>query len=108
MTPDEAVRQLKIDTYRIISNEAHTLYTKLVQASPVDEGTFKLAWRAPMKNGENSWRIHNSVDYATILAGGRYYSLGRWYGSEQWAGGLTPMLFKTNNEIQRRLDDLKY
>lgn len=100
MTPTEALKQIEEDARQIIGEEAHSLYTRLVVASPVNRyldkngkpikgkggirqvgGFFKNSWKAPEEVSLNVWRIHNSAEYASILGAGRYPALGRWYGS---------------------------
>ena len=108
MTPEEGLNEIMKDAEQIIGEEAHSFYTRLKQASPVDTGHFKISWRAPVRLSKYKWRIRNVASYASILSTGRYHALGRWYGSLQWAGGLTPMIMFTNNQIQRRLDAIKH
>jgi len=57
-----------------------------------------------MKDG---WLIKNSADYATILARGRRFVSNKWQGSLDWSNGLSPMLAKSNKDMQRKLDAIK-
>lgn len=66
-------------------------HSDLIRASPVDTGEFKGSWKLKT-NSRWDWTIENNQKYASILARGRRNINGKWYGSEQWANGLTPML----------------
>ena len=106
MTPSEALKAIEKDAEKIVSQEALGLHARLVQASPVDTGTFKASWSIDKKSPLH-WVIANTVEYASILWAGRRTVGGRAYGSEQWVHGGDPMLKQTDIAIDRRMKGIK-
>ena len=105
-SPTEALTKIEKESEKVIASETTKLYTSLLQVSPVDSGYFRSSWFMRKINKLN-WRISNSTSYASILAQGRRNVDGQFYGSIQWAGGLSPMLEKTNNNLNRRLNGIR-
>jgi len=88
---------------QIIGEEVHELFNALKEKGEDVHDTrhFKNSIKAPVKRGEN-WRIVLKAKHSSILWSGRRAVAGRWYGSENWAGGGEPMLQKTGNNIERK------
>ncbi len=113
MTPSEGLKNIIIDINKIVDDEVLNLYKKLVKTSPVGEtGAFRRSWNISegyiTTNASKDWTISNFQEYATILAGGRRFVNGKMQGSIQWSAGITPMLQKTFNNINRRTNNVKY
>ncbi len=107
MLPSLALDQIELELTNIVKSEVSDLYADLKATSPRDTGHFSRSW-SMMPTGKMSWRITNSADYADILARGRRFVNGRYEGSLQWQHGLNPMLQKTNNNIERRSNAVRY
>ena len=105
MTPSEAVEEIRKQQTKILSREVTNLYSELQTKSPVDTGTFKGAWQLEKVVG--GWKITNGVQYATILADGRRFVLGKWVGSEQFPEGIAPILAKYNIIIANEFKKIK-
>ena len=85
-------KEIKQDHKRLVS-QVVGFHSDLIKASPVDTGEFKGAWKLKT-NSKWSWTIENKQKYGAILARGRRYINGVWYGSEQWQDGITPMVLR--------------
>ncbi len=72
----------------------------LVHSSPVDTGHFKASWSMEQE-GELTWTISNSAEYASILWLGRRHVGGRWYGSLQWKTSREPLLERLKYDLER-------
>ena len=107
MLPSEALAKIEKDAEKLIDKEATTLFTDLETLGVRDTGFFEGSWRLT-HIGVMRWRISNNAEYAIILARGRRTINGRAYGSKLWANGLSPMLAKTDKNIQRGLDAIRY
>ena len=103
MLPSEALAKIEKDSEKVVDNEALKLYADLKLISPIDTGFFKGSWKIDHK-GTMKWTISNNAEYADVLARGRRGNRG----SKQWEHGLSPMLQKTDKEIQRGLDAIRY
>ena len=98
----------------IFEDEVVKLHNDLIDVGEAvrDTGNFKNSFSPIMHPSRYRWVIENDAhsvggfDYASILARGRLYVNGRWYGSVHWPKGLTPMLRKTARNIKRRVDAL--
>jgi len=108
MTPSEALEQIVREQEQIVKSETEFLYLDLKIISPIGEtGNFRRSW-TKYKKSRLSWKIHNSANYASILARGRRFVNGRYEGSIQWQHGLSPMLQKTSKNIERRNNAIQY
>ncbi len=112
MTPEEGLDAIMSDSALVIKRSALALHSDLIRVAPVDTGYFKSAWRIEQR-GAYVWRIGNNADYATVLARGRrrftnFSGNNQMFGSTQWAEGLSPMLQKTDKEIEEALDAISY
>jgi len=112
MTPTEGLDKIMADSDKVIRNEALKLFADLKKTSPTDTENFKRSWGIKtLKRSPLSIRISNSAEYADVLARGRrklpnFNGVIQWYGSPKWRNGLSPMLKKTNRNIEKRLGGL--
>ena len=114
MRPSEGLADIISQSDEVITDEAKTLFADLKLISPVgDTGDFKRSWAIRVQNRSPlSIRISNSVEYADVLARGRrklpnFYGTIQWYGSHQWPNGLSPMLAKTNKNIEKAMEGIR-
>ncbi len=107
MLPSEAMRRMNNDIEKVVREESLSLYASLIAVSPVDTGYYRSSWSFH-KITKLSFKLSNSVNYASILARGRRYVDGQMRGSIQWPEGLAPMLLKTNVEMKRKFDAIRY
>ncbi len=84
------------------------LYDDIRNGTPVDTRNLQLSWSVnrPVRY---HWVIEtndSSDDYAGVIASGRRYVNGKWYGSTQGWGqhGLQHLLNKSELELQKRLN----
>ena len=118
VSPSEALDMIVADSKKVIAEEAIGLKASLVIASPVGTpettgikgyvgGTFKAGWQMKKIN-DLHWQIYNPVEYSSILFAGRRTVNGKTYGSLQWFDGGDGMVAKTDNNITRRLNNIKH
>ena len=107
ISPSKALDMIVSDSKKVIAEEAIGLKASLVIASPVDTGNFKAGWQMKKIN-DLHFQIYNPVSYASILFAGRRTVNGKTYGSLQWFDGGDGMVAKTDNNITRRLNNIKH
>lgn len=109
MTPKQALDAIMAESEKVIASEAIGLNTelKIIAGGGMKKtGNFQRGFKIE-RISKLQWRISNPVEYSSILAGGRRFVNGKYLGSINWAGGLSPMLEKTSNDITRRLDGIR-
>ena len=106
MTPLEELRLLSKKQNNVLAENVALFHAELQSVAPVDTGAFREAWTAE-KVKQGVFTISNSMDYADELTRGRRQVMGKWYGSEQWSGGLSPMLQFYKNKINKDLNEVK-
>lgn len=101
-----AFEKLTEDISEIIEDEVIRLHNDLIDVGERvrDTGNFKESWLPIQKRSPFKFTLHNSAEYASILARGR---VGR-YGSKKWARGISPMLKEFEKNIEKKADDVRY
>ena len=89
----------------IIAEMATNLLAELIQKTPVDKGTLKASWN--MEKVGDGWLLSNNMNYASFIFNGRRLVMGKQLGSLQMPDGVYPLIQKFNNELQKRLDNLR-
>ena len=111
---------LRIELEDIVGEEVQRFYSELYKSSPIDTTRFKGSW-TPISHAKGSmkWTWMNKAPYASILARGRDFVNGRWYGSNKngrsaatqsahgWGGGIKPFAYRFEKRVVRRTRDVR-
>ena len=102
--------ELTEDMHEIVDDEVVALQNALyvVGEDVRDSGNFKKSFAPLDRVGKWHWRIVNDALYSDILARGRRVVNGRAYGSLKWYHGISPMIKKTEKNIEKRVKNVRY
>lgn len=89
----------------IIAEMAANLLEELIKRTPVDIGTLKASW--DMQKVGDGWLLTNNMNYASFIFNGRREVMGKMFGSLQLPDGVYPIIQQFNNQLQKRLNNLK-
>ena len=105
-----AFEKLTDDISEIIEEETIQLHNDLIDVGEAvrDTGNFKNSWLPIRKHTPFKYTLRNSAEYASILARGRRFVGGRWYGSVKWYEGITPMLKEFEKNIEKKAANVHY
>ena len=126
ISPSEALDMILEESKKVVAEEAIGLKASLVIASPVGApetwknqagarwavangyvgGTFKGSWQIKKIN-DLHFQITNPLEYASVLFAG-YRNVNGGIGSKQWMDGGDGLVQKTDNNITRRLNNIKH
>ena len=107
ISPSKALDMIVEDSKMIIAEEAIGLKADLVISSPVDTGAYKAGWQIKKIN-DLHFQIYNAISYSSIIFAGRRVVNGKAYGSLQFPLGGDPLVAKTDNNITRRMKNIKH
>ena len=106
LQPSTALEMILKESYRVINDGVDELYLDLIKSSPKDTGQFQKSW--DKDRGYWTWTITNSMEYGENLALGRRKVNGKYYGSLQWENGIAPYLQTAEENIEEKLDKIRY
>lgn len=98
--------KLQDDIDKQIRTVTSGLHAELVVKTPVATGYLKNSWEIE-EIKKLHWRISNNSDYADYALMGRRMLGGKMVGSEQLPDGISPILIKYDDELEKRLKGLK-
>ena len=105
MTPTEAFKQMERDMKTAFKEECIGLYGEIVESTPEDTGDMKADWQYEFKDSFH-FRAKNNMEYAGIIASGRFMHNGKWYGSMHLPFGYYPMVRDFADNLERKLDGI--
>jgi len=80
MTPSQEWNLMKAEIEQAFDEEAISLYGEVKEGTPVDTGDMKQDWKYERKSPLH-FILRNNMDYASIIARGRFTWNGKAYGS---------------------------
>lgn len=89
----------------IIAEMAANLLAELIKRTPVDSGQLKASWDIIKVN--SGFLLNNNMNYASFIFNGRRLVMGKMLGSAQMPDGVYPLIQNFNNELNKRLKELK-